>query len=45
MLRRGIITRGMEEEMLTGDTKTAMGTAGVQRNLQISNEALISTSR
>jgi hypothetical protein len=24
-----------EEEMLTGDTETAMGTAGVQKNLQI----------
>jgi hypothetical protein len=34
-----------EEEMLTGDTETAMGTAGVQKNLQISSEALISTSR
>ncbi len=24
-----------EEEMLTGDTETAMGTAGVQKNLKI----------
>jgi hypothetical protein len=24
-----------EEEMLTGDTEKAMGTAGVQKNLQI----------
>jgi len=32
-------------ERFTGDTETAMGTVGVQKNLKISSEALISTSR
>ncbi len=34
-----------EEEMLTGDTETAKGKAGAQKDLQICIEALISTSR
>jgi hypothetical protein len=32
-----------EEEMLTGDTETAMGTAGAQKNCESRRETLIST--